>query len=60
MDLNARVDVNCGQKDGQTEGLIDRWKTGRLYHTLLRQVQQKWSRYFHLSAEVTLKSCWAV
>ena len=35
-DLNARVDVNCGRKDGQTDGR----ETGRLYHTLLKQVRQ--------------------
>ena len=23
MDLNARVDVNCGRKDAQTDGLTD-------------------------------------
>ena len=37
MDLNARVDVNCGRKDGQTDGR----KTGRPYRTLLKQVRQK-------------------
>ena len=37
MDLNARVDVNCGRKDGWT----DRQKTRHLYHTLLKQVRQK-------------------
>ena len=37
MDLNVRVDVNCGRKDGRT----DRRKTGRLYCTLLKQVRQK-------------------
>ena len=37
MDLNARVDLNCGQKDGRTDG----WKTRRLYCTLLKQVLQK-------------------
>ena len=25
MDLNARVDVNCGQKDRQTDGLTENW-----------------------------------
>ena len=39
MDLNARVDVNCGWKENErTDG---RRETGRLYHTLLKQVQQK-------------------
>ena len=33
MDLKARVEVNCGRKDGR--------KTGRLYLTLLKQVRQK-------------------
>ena len=33
MDLNARVDVNCGWKDG--------WKTRCLYCPLLKQVPQK-------------------
>ena len=33
MDLNARVNVNCGQKD--------RRKTGCLYLTLLKQVRKK-------------------
>ena len=33
MDLNARVNVNCGQRDGQT----DRQKMGHLYRTLLKQ-----------------------
>ena len=33
MDLNARVDVNCGQKDGRTENRM-------LYRTLLKQVRQ--------------------
>ena len=23
MDLNARVDINCGQKDGWTDGLTE-------------------------------------
>ena len=36
MDLNARVDVNCGRKDGL--------KTGCLYRTLLKQVRQKSSK----------------
>ena len=31
MDLNARVDVNCGRKDELTDGR----KTGRLYRILL-------------------------
>ena len=31
--FNARVDVNCGRKDGR--------KTGRLYRTLLKQMRQK-------------------
>ena len=35
--LNARVDVNCGRKDGRTDGQ----NTRRLYRTLLKQVQQK-------------------
>ena len=33
MDLNAGVDVNCGRKDGRTDGR----KTGRLYCILLKQ-----------------------
>ena len=33
MDLNARLDINLGRKDGR--------KTGHLYRTLLKQVQQK-------------------
>ena len=37
MDLNARVDINCRRKDGGSDG----WKTGHLYHTLLKQVRQK-------------------
>ena len=41
MDLNARVDVSCGRKDGRIDGR----KTGRLYRTLLKQVRQK--RYFN-------------
>ena len=45
MDLNASVDVNCGWKDRWTEGWTDGWmdrrKTGCLYCTLLKQVQQK-------------------
>ena len=40
MDLNARVDVNCGWIDGLTDGR----KTGRLYRTLLKQVRQKWTK----------------
>ena len=38
MDLNARIDVNCGRKDGRMDGQ----NTGRLYRTLLKQVRQKW------------------
>ena len=46
MDLNARVDVNCRRKDGWMDGLVDGWtdgrtETGRLYHTLLKQMRQK-------------------
>ena len=40
MDLNARVDVNCGRKDGRTQGLMVARKTGRLYRALLKQVRQ--------------------
>ena len=28
MDLNARADVNCGQKDGRTDGRTDRRTDG--------------------------------
>lgn len=38
MGLIARVDTNCEQK---TDGQMDRWKNGCLYHTLLKQVRQK-------------------
>ena len=41
MDLNVRVDINCGQTDGQMDRLKDRWKTRRLYRSLLKQVRQK-------------------
>ena len=41
MDLNARVDVNCGREDGWLDRQTDLWKTGLLYRTLLKQVQQK-------------------
>ena len=41
MDLNAKVDVNCGRKDSWTVGLTDGRKTGRLYRTLLMQLRQK-------------------
>ena len=34
---DTRVDVNCEQKDGRTDGR----KTGRLYRILLKQVPQK-------------------
>ena len=37
MDINARVDVNCGQKDRRA----DRQTDGCLHHTLLKQVPQK-------------------
>ena len=37
MDINARVGVNCGQKDGRADRLTD----GCLHHTLLKQVRQK-------------------
>ena len=29
MDLNARVEVNCGRKDEQTDGRTDRWMENR-------------------------------
>ena len=45
MVFNARVDVNCGWKDGRTDirtdGLTDGQKTGHLYRTLLTQVRHK-------------------
>ena len=47
MDLNARVDVNCGQKDRRTDGRTDERKTGRLYRTLLKQVRHKWTFQIH-------------
>ena len=37
MDLNTRVDVNCGRKDGRTNGR----KTRRLYRTLINKMRQK-------------------
>ena len=41
MDLNARVHVNFRSKDGRTDGLTDRWKSGCLYRILLKQLRQK-------------------
>ena len=46
MDLNARVDVNCGRKDGWMHGSTD-GKNGCLYHTL--QMQQKDKVFFFIS-----------
>ena len=46
MNLNARVDVNCGWKEGRTDRRTDGRKTGRLYRTLLKQVRQKMSKAF--------------
>ena len=48
MDLNARVDVNCGRKDGRTDGR----KNGCLHRTLLKQKRQKSFR-----GNITLKEC---
>ena len=54
MDLNARIDVNCGRKDGRTDGR----KTGCLYRTLLKQVRQKRGSRFarHLVPDMFVSS----
>ena len=41
MDLNARVDVNCGRKDGRMDRQMEGQKTGCLYRTLLKLVLTK-------------------
>ena len=42
IDLHAKVDVNCEwKKDGLTDRRTNGRKTGRIYRTLLKQVQQK-------------------
>ena len=48
MDLNSRVEVNCGWKDGWTDERIAGRKTERLYRTLLKQVGQKRVATIHL------------
>ena len=58
MDLNARVDINCGQKDGWTDGLTGGRKTRCLYRTLLRRVRQKYLYqkfilFYHFGIEFT-------